>query len=121
MHSVCLVKYTSQTLGWDGEMFVNLETTVLQELVNAEADRKWNVLVARLLRADQRELVVGRIANAIQRSIYDYATPSDPLVADLYTYALKRVDFYTIALELVQAAEAVEPCRVHESERPLAA
>ena len=31
-------------------MFVNLETTVLQELVNAQADARWKPLVARSFR-----------------------------------------------------------------------
>lgn len=102
-------------------MFVNLETTVLQELINVEADSKWNALVANLLCTDHREMVVGKIANALQRSIRDQKTPSDLLVADLYACALKRVDFYTIALELVQAAEAANAYRTCDAEGPVAA
>jgi hypothetical protein len=90
-------------------MFVNLETTVLRELVNAEAVSKWNAVVVRFLSCHERTIAIGKIANAIQWDIFEQQTPSDPLVADLYGYALKRVDFYTIALELVQAVEAGEP------------
>jgi hypothetical protein len=105
----------------DSEMFVNLETTVLQELINAEADNKWNALVGSLLYTDHRELVVGKIANALQRSICGQKTPTDPLVADLYAYALRRVDFFTIALELVQAAETAGTSPVCDNAGPMAA
>jgi len=99
-------------------MFVNLETTVLRELVNVQAESKWNALVVRFLSCYERNIAVGKIANAIQWDIFEQQTPSDPLVADLYGYALKRVDFYTIALELVQAVEAGQPQATH---RPMAA
>jgi hypothetical protein len=91
-------------------MFVNMETTVLRELINAEADSRWNALVARLLCSDQRELVVGKVASALQRSICEQEMPCDALAADLYAQALKRVDFYTIALDLVHAVEVAESC-----------
>ena len=102
-------------------MFVNMETTVLQEYVNVQANERWNLAVTRFLSAYERNLAVGKIASAIQSYIYELDRPCDPLVADLYGYALKRVDFYTIALELIQAAEAAEACRVCESEQPIAA
>jgi hypothetical protein len=101
-------------------MFVNLETTVLQELVNAEADSKWNQVVARLLASYERNVAVGKIANAIQWDIYERECPLDPLVADLYMHALKRVDFYTIALELIKGAEALG-CRALDHVAPMAA
>ena len=66
-------------------------------------------MVARLLYTDYREMVVGKVASALQRSICDQNMPSDPLAADLYAHALKRVDFYTIPLYLVQAVETAEP------------
>ena len=47
-------------------MFVNLETTVLRELVNAQAGSKWNALVVRFLSHYERNIAVGKIANAIQ-------------------------------------------------------
>jgi hypothetical protein len=51
-------------------MFVNLETTVLQEIINAEADSKWNAVVSRLLWSYERNVAVGKIANTIQSDIY---------------------------------------------------
>jgi hypothetical protein len=102
-------------------MFVNMETTVLQEYVNVQANEGWNLVVSRFLSAYDRSVAVGKIASAIQSYVYELDGPADPLAADLYAYALKRVDFFTIALELIQAAEAAEPCQVHESERPMAA
>jgi len=102
-------------------MFVNMETTVLQEYVNVQASERWNLVASRFLSAYERNVAVGKIASAIQSYIHELERPSDPLVADFYAYALKRVDFYTIALELIQAAEAAELCRVHESEWPMPA
>jgi len=102
-------------------MFVNMETTVLQEYVSVQASERWNLVVSRFLSAYERNVAVGKIASAIQSYIHELERPSDPLAADFYAYALKRVDFYTIALELIQAAEAAEPYRVCESERPMAA
>ena len=102
-------------------MFVNMETTVLQEYVNVQANERWNLVVTRFLSAYERNVAVGKIASAIQSYIHELETPSDPLVADFYAYALKRVDFYTIALELIQAAEVAKPCRVPGGERPMAA
>jgi len=86
-------------------MFVNMETTVLQAMINADADRMWNPVATKFLSAYERNVAVGKIASAIQWHIYDQERPADSLLADLYMHALKRVDFYTIALELVQAAE----------------
>ena len=90
-------------------MFINLETTVLQELVNADADSRWKSVAAQLLSTNDRNVAVGRLANAIQQYIHEQQEPSDRLVADLYTHALKRVDFYSIALGLIQMAEAADP------------
>jgi hypothetical protein len=87
-------------------MFVNLETTVLQAIINAEADSKWNAVVVRLLARYERNVAVGKIANAIQWDIYEREWPLDPLVSDLYRHGLKRVDFFTLALELIKSAEA---------------
>jgi hypothetical protein len=102
-------------------MFVNLETTVVQQLINAQAESKWNAQVARLLAMDNREMVVGRLPAALQLWIYDPNIPADPLAVDLYSYALKRVDFYTIALQLVQATETHKPCQIGEYENSLTA
>ena len=102
-------------------MFVNMETTVLQEYVNVQANERWNLAVTRFLSSYDRSVAVGKIASAIQSYIYELDGPPDPLAADLYAYALKRVDFFTIALELIQAAETIEHHRILESERPIAA
>jgi hypothetical protein len=99
-------------------MFVNLETTVLQELINADADSKWKSVAAGFLLTNDRNVAVGRIANVLQQYIYDQQEPSDPLVADLYTHALKRVDFYSIALGLIHAAEAADPSLVQPVMQP---
>jgi hypothetical protein len=90
-------------------MFVNLETTVLQEIIYANADSKWKAVAAQCLLINDRNVAVGRIANVLQQYVYEQEEPSDPLVADLYAHALRRVDFFSIALGLIQAAEAADP------------
>jgi hypothetical protein len=90
-------------------MFVNLETTVLQELVNANAVTKWQSIASQFLATNDRNVAVGRIASVLQLHFYEQEKPLHPLVADLYEHALKRVDFYSIALGLIQAAEAADP------------
>ena len=102
-------------------MFVNPETTVLQALVNVDADRLWYPMAAKFLATYERELAVGKIAGAIQAHIYEQQEPSDPLAADLYRYALQRVDFYIIALGLVQAAESAAPHRFGDTQQAVAA
>ena len=93
-------------------MFVNLETTVIQELINADTDTRWRSVAADFLLTEDRNVAVGQIANVLQQYIYDQQEPSDPLVAALYAHALKRVDFYSIALGLIHAAEAADPSLV---------
>jgi hypothetical protein len=55
-------------------------------------------VAAQLLSTNDHNVAVGRLANALQQYIHEQQEPSDQLAADLYTYALKRVDFYSIAL-----------------------
>jgi hypothetical protein len=86
-------------------LFFNFETAVLREFFQAEAEKKWNSLIARRLSNYHRELVIGEITCALQRSVWEQQLPADRLVAKLYSHALTRVDFYTIALELVQEVE----------------
>jgi hypothetical protein len=47
--------------------------------------------------------------------VYALAAPPDPLALSFYAEALKRVDFYSIALGLIQAAEAADPSLVTPS------
>ena len=102
-------------------MFVNTETAVLRALVNADADRLWHPMATRFLSTYERNLAVGKIASAIQEQVSQHQTPSDPLVADLYAHALRRVDFYSIALELIQAAEHADPRRFSDRQETVPA
>jgi hypothetical protein len=107
----------------DGEMFVNLETSTLKELVNGQADSKWTAVATGFLSTHDRNVAVGKIADAIRWYVYALEVPSDSLALSLYAEALKRVDFYSIALGLIQAAEAADPSLVTASvdEEPMAA
>jgi hypothetical protein len=96
-------------------MFVNLETSTIKELVNEQADSKWTAVATGFLLIQDRNVAVGRIADAIRWYVYALEAPSDPLTLSLYAEALKRVDFYSIALGLIQAAEAADPSLVTAS------
>jgi hypothetical protein len=93
-------------------MFVNLETRTVQEFVNRQADFNWTAAATGFLLIHDRNVAVGRVADAIRWYVYALEGPSDPLLLSLYAQALRRVDFYSIALELIQAAEAADPSLV---------
>ena len=105
-------------------MFVNLETSTIKELVNGQADSRWTTEATRCLLAGDRNVAVGKLAGAVWRYVYTLEAPSDPLALSLYEEALKRVDFYYIALGLIQTAEAADPSLIEASldeEEPMAA
>lgn len=87
-----------------GEMLVNLETT-LQERLDTEAERRWKAVAAGFLLNNDREVAVGKITEVLKRYLHE-ASSSDRLIGD---HKPKRVDFHAIALELIHAAEAVDP------------
>ena|SRR2546430_2681571 len=96
-------------------MFVNLETSTLQEFVNRQADFNWTTVATGFLLIHDRNVAVGKVADAIRWYVYALEAPSDPLLLSLYALALRRVDFYSIALNLIQAAEAADPSLVPAS------
>jgi hypothetical protein len=102
-------------------MIQTLETAALQAMVDAEHDVKWKAITIGFLRVNEREIAVGKIANALVCHVYDQNPPSDPLASRLYTEALKRIDFFSCALRLVQTAEAADPSLVRVSESELEA
>jgi hypothetical protein len=87
-------------------MFINLETIDFRNAMKVQGDNIWNEVATESLRRNDRNMAVGTIAEILQHHAMKQPIPDDHLVASLYTLALQRVDFYSIALELVQAAEA---------------
>ena len=53
-------------------------------------------------------MAVGEIAEAIQRYVSEQGMPEDQLCATLYQQALRRIDYYSLALAMVQAVEAAD-------------
>ena len=104
-------------------MFINLETGALKELVDAQAASRWIAVATAFLLRNDRNVAVGKTAEAIRWYAYDLEAPEHPLALSLYAEALKRMDFYSVALALIQAAEAADPSLVESSidEEPLAA
>jgi hypothetical protein len=53
-------------------------------------------------------MAVGQIAEVIQRYVSAQGMPEDLLCATLYQHALRRIDFYSLALAMVQAVEGAD-------------
>ena len=87
-------------------MLVNLETTLLEELFDAESERRWKAVAAGFLLNNDREIAARKIAEALKRYLNAGRPSSDPLIAD---HKLKCADFYAVALKLIHAAEAADP------------
>src|SRR5215813_7607758 len=87
-------------------MFVNLETTVLSELVKAGAREKWIAVTIAFLHFHERDAALAKLAEAIRWYVRDQTSHSDPVTADFYRDAITRVDFFSIARDLIDAADA---------------
>lgn len=95
-------------------MFTNLETNDFRSAMGAHGDGRWNSMTIEALRHNDRNIAIGAIAKAIQWFAMRQPIPEDLLAASLYTLAVQRVDFYFLALELVQAAESSDRTLVKE-------
>ena len=87
-------------------MFVNLETTVLSELVKAGARENWIAVTSAFLHFHERDAALAKLAEAIRWYVREQATHSDSVTADFYRHAITRVDFFSIARDLIDAAGA---------------
>src|SRR5215467_12502661 len=87
-------------------MFVNLETTVLSELVKAAAREKWIAVTGAFLQFHERDAALAKLAEAIRWYVRDQAFHSDPVTADFYRHAITRVDFFSVARDLIDTADA---------------
>lgn len=88
--------------------FFNLETAALNESLIAAPHADWTAVATAALRRYDRNMAVGEIAEAIQRYVSDQGMPEDQLCATLYQQALRRIDYYSLALAMVQAVEAAD-------------
>jgi hypothetical protein len=98
----------------DGEMFVSLETSDFRDAMREPAGQTWSAIATDLLQRNDRNVAVGKIADALQLYAVEQPVPEDEMLATLYSLALRRVDYYTLALELVQSAEVADPSLVRE-------
>src|SRR5262245_61457652 len=90
-------------------MYFNVETATLSESLNSAPHSNWNAVATDLLQQYDHNVAVGKIAEAIQEHVRNLGMPTHSLVATLYQQALRRVDFCTLALGTVHAAEAAHP------------
>jgi hypothetical protein len=95
-------------------MFVNLETSDFREVLQELGRETWNAVAVGFLERNDRNVAVGKIADAVQFYAAEQPVPGEPMLATLFSCALKRVDFYTLALELVQRVEAANPSLVKD-------
>src|SRR6476620_1596343 len=86
----------------------NLETAALNDSLRAAPHADWTAVATAALRQYDRNMAVGEIAEAIQRYVSDQGMPEDLLCAKLYQQALRRIDFYSLALSMVQAVEGAD-------------
>lgn len=86
----------------------NLETAALNDSLLAAPQAEWTAVATAALRQYDRNMAVGQIAEAIQRYVSNQGMPEDLLCATLYQHALRRIDFYSLALGMVQAVEAAD-------------
>jgi len=102
-------------------MYVNIETTVLEELLTAGAGRKWNLAAIAFMRSHDREVAIAKLAQTINRYVRDQTTNTDQVAADFYQHALTRADCLSIAQALIQAAESAERPRAATGDEARAA
>src|SRR4249920_2469812 len=95
-------------------MFVTLETSDFRELLQGFGEETWNAVAIGFLKRNDRNVAIGKLADAVQFYAAEQPVPAEPMLATLYSCALKRVDFYTLALELVQRVEAANPSLVKD-------
>ncbi len=96
-------------------MFLNTETREFKDAVNVQGNPSWNTMTVGLLQQHERNVAVGNIAKALRGYASEQPKPDDPLCRRLYELALRHVDFYWLALELVQSAEQEDPSLIRRS------
>jgi hypothetical protein len=90
--------------------FANIETSAATDWYLAAMDTRWRHEAANALRGRGREVAVGKLAEALQMAACEEAANMDDGIGrDLFGAALQRVDFYSLALLIIQHAEAADP------------
>ena len=67
-----------------------------------------------ILQSTDQGVAVGKIADALQQFASEQPVPIEPMHASLYALALARIDFFTLALELLLNAEASDPALIKQ-------
>jgi hypothetical protein len=91
------------------------ETTLLQELFDAQAERTWTAVAAGFLLHNDRRTAVAKLVNMLQLHIHDGGPIVDQLDVD------QRSDYDAIARLLVQAAGTPSLTKDRVEEEALAA
>jgi hypothetical protein len=92
--------------------FANIETGVAIDWYLTQPKDYWREEAATMLRGLGREVAIGKLAESLQMAACVEVERLDGLGRDLLVGALRRVDFYSLALLLVQNAEAADPTLV---------
>ena|SRR5690349_770333 len=94
-----------------GEMFETLETSDFRQALRGNEEEILKAAIG-YLQANDRNGAVGKIAEALQVYAMKQPMPGEEMLAKLYVLALVRVDYYTLALEIVQRLQAADPSLV---------
>src|SRR5690349_2890095 len=94
------------------DMFLNVETADFRDTMKVHCEDRWKTVAADLLRTNDRNVAVGKMADTLLALALEQPVPQHSLVATLYGYAVQRVDFYAVALGLIIEAEAADPSLV---------
>ena len=67
-----------------------------------------------ILQSTDQGFAAGKIADALQQFATEQPVPIEPMHASLHALALARIDFFTLALELLLNAEASDPTLIKQ-------
>ena len=93
-------------------MSIDRETAGRKSAQSTMAGPRWTAIAVGFLRVHERNIAVGKIAEAIRWCAYNLQAHSDPLILRLTSEGLDRADFDALALVLVEAAEMAHPALV---------
>ena len=89
--------------------FETAETLWVKEWLRVNQTKQWTGTVTDLLCRYDREIAIGKLAEALQMALQADVVIPDGLAGELYLHALQKVDFYFLGLQLVKAAETADP------------
>ena len=86
-------------------MFVNLQTTVISELLKADAHTKVECRDDRISTMPRAQVAIQKLAEAVRWFVENHTSHADSVTAEFYQHALTQVDFASLARALVETVE----------------